>query len=87
MLASTEITGVRVSADGQRATINGTARVNGRSGYAFVITVVDLGRPGRLADSVRVEILGPQGYYYDSLDYAANDGLLDDGDINIRPRG
>ncbi|MEX2174301.1 MAG: Ig-like domain-containing protein [Pirellulaceae bacterium] len=82
-LESTELTQVRVEEDGNLASLRGTAKLNGRAGYTFVVTV-EAGSKGR--DRFRVQILGPDGYSYDSLDYALREGLLDFGHINVRKK-
>ena len=58
------------------------ATVNGVAGYTFTVFVEDNGEPGR-NDKFRVQITGPQGYFYDSALYALNLGLLDTGNIQV----
>jgi hypothetical protein len=81
-LQSTAITHVRVGADGHTASFQGTATVGGVGGFTFLVTVED--GPG--GDKFRVQIFGPGGYSYDSLDFALRGGLVDRGNIDIRPR-
>jgi VCBS repeat-containing protein len=80
-LQSTSISYVRVESDGVRATISGTATVNGKSGYSFTAYLDDRGEPGR-GDSFRIVITGPDGFLYDSSAYDA-DGLLDSGNLQV----
>jgi VCBS repeat-containing protein len=80
-LQSTSISYVRVESDGVRATISGTATVNGKSGYSFTAYLDDHGQPGR-GDSFRIVITGPGGFVYDSSDYDAA-GLLDAGNLQV----
>jgi VCBS repeat-containing protein/predicted outer membrane repeat protein len=84
-LASTSITYLRVEEDGAHAKFRGTATVNGVSGYTFTIYVEDHGAPGR-NDKFRIVIAGPQGFAYDSADFATMGGLLDSGNINVKRR-
>jgi VCBS repeat-containing protein len=81
-LQSTAITHVRVGADGRTASFQGTATIGGVGGFTFLVTVED--GPG--GDKFRVQIFGPGGYSYDSLDFALSGGLVDRGNIDIRPR-
>jgi VCBS repeat-containing protein len=85
-LDSTTIQSFRVDAGGTRAVITGSATVNGRAGYTFTVIVEDLGEPGVGHDTFRIQITGPHGYDYDSLDYAGNLGILDGGNIQVRQR-
>src|SRR5262249_20859030 len=78
-LHSTAITLVSINADGVHATLQGTATVNGRDGYRFTVFVEDNGEPGGGTDKFRIQISGPDGFDYDSLDYATLGGLLDRG--------
>jgi VCBS repeat-containing protein len=77
LLHAAKVQSFRVEADG-RAVISGTAKVNGRSGYQFTVTVHDRGSPGRGRDSYRIQITGPGGFSYDSLD-----GVLTAGNIKV----
>ena len=85
-LRSKSITGFQIDASGQHAVITGTARVNGQAGYTFMVMVSDLANPGRGADKFRILITGPDGFSYDSLNYASAEGLLDSGNIRVRRR-
>src|SRR5262249_1179431 len=82
-LQSESITFLRVESDGVRATIRGTATVNGVRGYTFTVTVEDRGEPGVRTDRFRIQITGPGGFSYDSLDFATLAGLLDSGNIQV----
>jgi VCBS repeat-containing protein len=84
-LTSTSITSLRVEADGARATVRGTATVNGVSGYTFTVFVEDNGEPGR-NDKFRIVLTGPGGFAYDSLDLALLGGLLDSGNIQVHKK-
>jgi VCBS repeat-containing protein len=84
-LESTSITYLRVEEDGIRATIRGTATVNGVRGYTFTVFVEDHGEPGR-NDKFRIVITGPGGFAYDSADFAVLGGLLDSGNIQVHKR-
>src|SRR5262249_7942799 len=68
-LHSTAITRVSINADGVHASFQGTATVNGRAGYSFTVFVEDNGEPGAGKDRFRIQISGPEGFSYDSLDY------------------
>src|SRR5262249_41115726 len=57
-LESPSITYLRVEDDGIRATIRGTATVNGVRGYTFTVFVEDHGEPGS-NDRFRIVISGP----------------------------
>jgi VCBS repeat-containing protein len=85
-LTGTAIQSFRVDATGTRAVITGSAAVNGRTGYTFTVTVQDLGEPGVGHDTFRIQITGPHGYDFDSLDYAVNLGVLDGGNVQVRQR-
>jgi VCBS repeat-containing protein len=82
-LDSTTIQSFRLEAGGTRAVITGSATVNGRAGYTFTVIVEDLAEPGVGHDTFRIQITGPHGYDYDSLDYAVNLGVLDGGNIQV----
>jgi VCBS repeat-containing protein len=83
-LHSTAITLVSINADGVHAMFQGTATVNGRDGYRFTVFVEDNGEPGGGRDRFRIQISGPDGFGYDSLDYATLGGRLDRaGNIQI----
>jgi hypothetical protein len=85
-LDGTAIQSFRVDPDGTRAVITGSATVNGRAGYTFTVIVGDLGEPGVGHDTFRIQIAGPHGYDYDSLDYAVNLGVLDGGNVQVNQR-
>jgi hypothetical protein len=53
---SISIDAVTCSSDGTRASIFGTATVNGTGTYDFRIDVQDLAEPGRLADTYRMRL-------------------------------
>jgi hypothetical protein len=78
-LHSTAITSVRVEADGIRGSFTGTATVNGVAGYTFQVDVEDNAEPGAKKDRFRIRIQGPNGFWYDSNDFATLGGLLDQG--------
>lgn len=81
---STTISTVEFSADGRSAKITGQGRVNGQTGYDFVVNVSDLGsRDGK--DTFRIEIRKGTEFEYDSLKFAEDDGRIDRrGDIRIQ---
>lgn len=83
-LQSTSITYLRVESDGSHATIRGTAKVNGTSGYTFTVYVSDHGESGR-NDTFRIVITGPNGFAYDSSEFTDND-RLDGGNIQIHKK-
>jgi hypothetical protein len=85
VLASTAITYLRVESDGVRATVSGTATVNGVAGYSFTIFVEDRGQPGR-NDTFRIVITGPAGFFYDSADYTTVGGRLDTGNLQVHKK-
>lgn len=80
-LRSTSITFVSILIDNQHATIKGTATVNGVSGYTLTVHLEDNGEPGKGSDHFRIELSGPTSY--DSNAFAANGGLLTDGNIQV----
>jgi VCBS repeat-containing protein len=86
VLRSTAIQSFHVDSTGTRAVVKGTAKVNGRAGYTFTVTVDDLGEPGRGRDKFRVQITGPAGFEYDSFDYSMRLGLIDGGNFQVRRR-
>ncbi|MHB9050102.1 MAG: tandem-95 repeat protein, partial [Pirellulales bacterium] len=80
---ATSITLVKIDADGLRATITGTGKLNGVRGYTFTVQVEDRTASGKL-DKFRIQIAGRR-FKYDSLDYARHNGRIDpDGVIQIR---
>jgi hypothetical protein len=80
-LTSTSITFVSILSDNKHATFNGTATVNGTSGYTFRVDVEDNGEPGNGVDRFRIRLNGPTSY--DSNNFAANGGLLTAGNIQV----
>jgi hypothetical protein len=80
-LTSTSITFVSILSDNKHATFDGTATVNGTSGYTFRVDVEDNGNPGTGLDRFRIRFSGPTSY--DSNAFAANGGLLTSGNITI----
>jgi hypothetical protein len=80
-LRSTSITFVSILIDNKHATIKGTATVNGTSGYTFNVHVEDNGEPGKGSDRFRIQLSGPTSY--DSNAFAANGGLLTDGNVQV----
>jgi VCBS repeat-containing protein len=80
-LVSTAIKSFQVDATGKRAVITGTARVNGRAGYTYTVTVEDLGEPGTRKDTFRIVITGPTGLVYDS-----GVGLLTGGNLQVHKK-
>ena len=84
-LASTSISYLRVEADGIHAKIQGTATVNGVSGYTFTVYLEDNGEPGR-NDKFHIVLTGPGGFAYDSLDFALLGDLLDSGNIQVHKK-
>jgi hypothetical protein len=75
-LHSVEMTSLRISSDGKFGTFEGTASINGKSGYTFTITVEDNGEPGsqkpaskhgNTPDRLGIEISGPDLHYKISL--------------------
>jgi hypothetical protein len=80
-LTSTSITFVSILSDNKHATFNGTATVNGTSGYTFRVDVEDNGEPGKGVDRFRIRLNGPTSY--DSNNFAANGGLLTAGNIEV----
>src|SRR5262249_44260939 len=84
-LQSTSITYLRMESDGVRATIRGTATVNGVAGFNFTVFVEDNGEPGR-NDRFRIVITGPGGFAYDSADFALQGGLLESGNVQVHKK-
>ncbi len=80
-LTSTSITFVSILSDNKHATFNGTATVNGTSGYTFRVDAEDNGEPGKGVDRFRIRFNGPTSY--DSNNFAANGGLLTAGNIQV----
>jgi hypothetical protein len=83
-LSSTSITYLQVQSDPLRATIRGTATVNGVSGFSFTLYVKDNGEPGQslITDRFRI-IISKDGFIYDSANFALMGGLLDTGNIQV----
>jgi hypothetical protein len=83
-LSSTSITYLQVQSAPLRATIRGTATVNGVSGFTFTLYVKDNGEPGQslITDRFRI-IISKGGFSYDSADFALMGGLLDTGNIQV----
>ena len=86
ILRSKSITSFNVDATGKNAVITGTANVNGKAGYTYTVMVSDLRDPGRNHDTFRILISGPNGFAYDSLTHALNNGILDSGNIKVRKK-
>jgi hypothetical protein len=80
-LKSTSITFVSILSDNKHTTFNGTATVNGTSGYTFRVDIEDNGEPGNGVDRFRIRLNGPTSY--DSNAFAANGGLLTSGNIQV----
>jgi len=78
---STSITFVSILIDNAHATVEGTATVNGASGYTFRLDVEDNGEPGKGNDRFRIRLDGPTTY--DSNSFAPNGGLLSAGNIQV----
>ncbi len=82
---ATTIEQLNIAADGSKAVLSGIGRVNGRSGFRFVVTIEDGARRMR-RDTFRIEITGPIDFEYDSLQHAEQGGRIDRlGDIRITP--
>ncbi len=81
-LISTGFTRVQIDAPRRRVLIQGTALLNGLGGYRFTVWMEDraLGFPGG-RDRFRILIEGPDGFRYDSKDYAPTTGALDRGNL------
>jgi hypothetical protein len=82
-LHSTSLRYVRLEADGIHARFIGAAKVNGAPGYTFLVRLEDNGEPGKDSDVFRIEIIGPEGFHYDSDDFTAGGGVLDGGNIQV----
>lgn len=80
-LRSASIAFVSILIDNKHATIKGTATVNGVAGSAFVVHVEDNGEPAIGTDRFRIEVSGPTAY--DSNVYAAGNGLLTAGNVQV----
>ncbi|HKB00735.1 MAG TPA: Ig-like domain-containing protein, partial [Gemmataceae bacterium] len=85
-LQSTAIRSFHVNAAGTRAVFGGTAKVNGKAGYTFVVIAEDLGEPGAGLDKFRIMITGPAGFQYDSIDFAVAEGVLSQGNLQVKKR-
>jgi len=72
--------GALVITGGNRATVTGTASVNGIGGYDFELEVVDLGEPGRDSDTFRLVVTHPadSAYRYETQ------GTLAGGNIQVQ---
>ncbi len=82
---ATTIDQLNIAADGSKAVLAGIGRVNGRSGFRFVVTIEDGARRMR-RDTFRIEITGPIDFQYDSLQHAEQGGRIDRvGEIRIMP--
>jgi hypothetical protein len=84
-LHSVSITLVGVQSDGMHAVITGTATVNGVAGYSFTAMMADNGEPGIGVDQFRIQI--SDSIHYDSNAFAANNGLLTSGNIQVHETG
>ena len=67
--------------DGNRATIMGTASVDGISGYRFTLEVVDNGTPGKDADTFRLVVSNPADPFFTY----ERSGTLGGGNLTVRP--
>jgi VCBS repeat-containing protein len=83
-LRSTSISYLRVESDGVRATISGTATVNGKAGYTFTVYLADRGEPAR-RDSFRIVVTGPDEFLYDSSAHDA-EGLFESGNVQVHKK-
>jgi len=84
---STQISSLRIDADGIHGMITGVGKVNGRSGYSFTVLVEDHGGPGHGGDKFRILLSGPGGFAYDSLDWASAAGVIEAGNVKVRRKG
>ena len=78
-LKSQTITAFHIDGDGRHATFSGTAKVNGASGYTFVVDVVENACG---ADQFRIRIFRATALFYDSSDFVS--GLLENGKIKVK---
>ncbi|MCI0379173.1 MAG: Ig-like domain-containing protein [Gemmataceae bacterium] len=85
-LESTSITSLSISENGRVGIITGAARVNGRTGYTFTVIIEDNGEGVRSEDKFRILITGPDGFQYDSIDWASAAGIVEGGNIQIHRR-
>ena len=74
------ITSFRIDGDGRHASFSGTAKVNGKTGYTFVVDIVD-GADGK--DQFRIRIYQDATLFYDS-DSFGNTDVLDHDKSKIR---
>lgn len=83
-LKRTSITFMNILSDNVHVTVKGTATVNGISGYSFQVDAEDNSKSGKGSDRFRIQITGPTSY--DSNNFAANSGLLTDGNIEVHDK-
>lgn len=65
--------------DGNKATVTGTATVNGESGYRYTLTVVDNGEPGT-SDTAKLVVTKPGSSYR-----LEDGGTLGGGNLQVTP--